>query len=144
MPALALAAVLAASSPLIDGWRVEPVPEAPGSCKARRAGAELNLTLLINKVGKPVLVISRPEWSNGGDKAATTVSIDGGAPQALEMMPLGPLYLGLIDDPALAEAFKTGKSVVWTVPQGRFRAEIAGLGQAAEDIRACEAAAKKG
>jgi len=120
-------------------WRLLtrlPLVEGP-VCVVRAAGAEVNLDLILNKAGEPILIAARPDWRHGGE-AEIGLTIDGDPPRKAQAQMVANLVLIRMTD-VLLERLKQGKSVELALPFGRFRAGIAEFGAAFAALKACQA-----
>ncbi len=149
--ALALAAwPCAAAAQPPSGSPAEPVagaadwsllrrlPGVPGLvCVVRSEGPETNTSLVLNDDRLPILMLGRRDWSGLSGDAQVSLSIDGAPAFDVEagmmhnLVIVGPL------DAALVQRLAGARTVDWTLPFGRFRAGVAGLGAALEALRAC-------
>jgi len=113
------------------------LPGMPGLvCTIRTEGPEANTTILLNNDRRPVLIIGRGDWSGHMGEARATLSIDGGRPIRLEAAMLQSIVLVLIE-PALLDRLRAAQTLDWTLPFGRFRANVAGLGTAFDALSGC-------
>jgi hypothetical protein len=125
--------------PNAGGWRLTALP--PSGCWARLQGAQVDTMVMVNRDQKMVVGAGRSDWSLPNGQRGVTLQIDSGTPQALEASPVGNLFIVLIPDGGMALALRKAERLRWTVPQGRFSAEVAGLGVAFDAVRACNHAA---
>ena len=143
--AAAFAAAVAAQPRADDGesiagpWRLLtwlPMVERP-VCMVRAAGAEVNLDIILNKAGEPILIAARPDWKHSGD-AEIGLTIDGDPPRTLQGQMLANLVLIPLSD-LLVRRLKQAKAVQLALPFGRFRANVAEFGAALSALQACGA-----
>jgi hypothetical protein len=130
-----------APTPIPGGgdWRlVTHLPGAPVNfCSARINGAEVDTMLMINNRGSMILIAGKPEWAAWGGEADITLAVDGAPPVALKANALGNLVLAEISDPALRHRIEAARTLDWRLPNGRFHAEVTGLGVALTALAAC-------
>jgi hypothetical protein len=138
------AAPTAAQTPIpgAGGWLlVDTLPgSAPHACTARVAGPEADVMLLLNAEQVPVLIAGRPDWHDLGGSAEIVLSIDGEPPTRLNAHMVANLVLVLLSDAPLLRRLRSARTLDWTLPFGRFRANVSGLGTALDAISACAAA----
>jgi hypothetical protein len=138
------AAQAAAQSPIAgagDWLLVDTLPgAAPHACTARVAGPEADVMLLLNTEQVPVLIAGRPDWHDLGGSAEIVLSIDGEPPRRLGSYTVANLVLVLLSDAPLLRRLRSARTLDWTLPFGRFRANVSGLGTALDAIAACVAA----
>lgn len=114
------------------------LPGMPGLvCTIRTEGPEANITILLNNDRRPVLIIGRGDWSGHMGEARATLSIDGGGPIQLEAAMLQSIVLVGPIEAALLERLRGAQTLDWTLPFGRFRANVSGLGTAFDALSAC-------
>ena len=111
------------------------------TCTARITGPDANITLVLNYVGAPVLMVGRSDWDNAGAEIAVGVAIDGAAPVALRGSAVATLVLVLVDDADVLARLRSARMLEWSFPFGRFRTNVTGLGAALDAIRSCQGAA---
>ena len=135
---------LAAQSPIPgarDWLLVDRLPGNPGhACTARAEGPEADTMLLLNRRNVPILAAGRADWRDLGGPAEISLSIDGEAPRRLSAYMVANLVLTELADAALVERLRAARTLDWTLPFGRFRANVSGLGTALDRIGACVAA----
>jgi hypothetical protein len=146
LPALVLAAALTglplAGPAIADAgtWSVEPIPTAPTTCRARLAGAEVNVSMMFNNSGKVVLVAANAAWNGTGtDPHDSVLSINGKPPFHMQGYVLGPLFLALVPDEQLA-LLRSANVLDWELPAGKFHIPVEGLGAAMDQLAACNKA----
>jgi hypothetical protein len=145
---LTVALGLAAGSAAVRAQ--QPVPGAPDwllfdhlpgvegrACMVRTNGPETDTMLTFNNVGVPLLIAGWADRYNEGGEAEVGLSIDGAAPVRLRASIALNLVITSVEDPALARRLRAARSLDWTFPFGRFRANVTGLGTALEALRAC-------
>jgi hypothetical protein len=93
--------------------------------------------LTFNNVGVPLLIAGWADRYNEGGEAEVGLSIDGAAPVRLRASIALNLVITSVEDPALARRLRAARTLDWTFPFGRFRANVTGLGTALEALRAC-------
>jgi hypothetical protein len=138
LPALAQAAT-PAPTPVkapAPAWDVGPLPEAPGSCRARLAGPQVDLIMMINNDGKVVLMAGSPAWKHDKADFDSLLAVNGGAPVHLSGTSLGPLFLTLLTDD-LDTKVHAAKTLDWTLPDGQFHIVTPGMGPAIDTLRTC-------
>lgn len=131
--ALALPAVAQAAAP---GWEVGPLPEAPGSCRARLEGPQVNLILMINKDDKLVLMAASPAWRHDKADFDSLLAVNGATPVHVSGTSLGPLFLALVSDD-LYPKVHDAKTLDWALPDGQFHIAAPGIGSAIDTLRTC-------
>ncbi len=114
------------------------------TCTARITGPDANITLVLNNVGAPVLMVGRSDWDSAGGEIAFEVAIDGAAPVALRGSAVGTLVLVLVEDADVLTRLRSARMLEWSFPFGRFRTSVTGLGTALDALRACGGAAPAG
>ena len=149
---IVLAIALAAAPAALPAQ--QPVPGAPGwllfdhlpgvegrSCMARTNGPEADTMLIFNNVGVPLLIAGWADRYNEGGEAEVRLSVDGAPPVSLQGGIALNLVLVSVEDAALLQRLREARTLDWTFPFGRFRANVAGLGTALDAVRACRDAA---
>jgi hypothetical protein len=111
------------------------------ACSARIAGEQADTILLVNNDGVPVLVAGHPDWHDLQGEANVSLSIDRGAAAPRKAYMVVNLVMMLVDDSALLGRLREAKTLDWTLPFGRFHADVAGLGAALDRLAACAKAA---
>jgi hypothetical protein len=128
--------------PLIPGageWRlVANMPSAPGACSARVNGPEADTVMLLARDGVLVFGPAHPDWEGSGAEAKVAVAIDGGPAETVTALSLSNLVLTRVEDKGLVARLRKAKTLDWTLPNGRFHTEVAGLGAALDRITACQ------
>lgn len=99
--------------------------------------------MLESNKGQPVLLLARPDWESPGGRIEASLSIDGGPPLKLEGHLVGPLVAVGNFEPAIVEQLSRARQLEWTLPNGRFRGDVAGLAEAWTELKACNAASEK-
>ena len=84
-----------------------------------------------------VLAAGRPDWKLPADREDVTLQIDDGASYRIQVAPIVNVVFGVVSDPAMANALRKARRLTWTLPIGRFSANVAGLGVAFDAVRAC-------
>jgi hypothetical protein len=128
----------------------QPIPGAGGwtlirnvaglsqrACSARIRGPQIDTILLRNNDGQMVLMGGHPEWATWGAEVPLQLSIDGGPATALKAQSVDNLIAVLVEDPALAKRLRGAHAIEWTIPTGRVRGEVSGLGVAFDAVVAC-------
>ncbi len=138
--AVAALALIAAPAPAQPSqWELND--QLPGvkekSCSARLAGPQVDVTLILNNVGKPVLVFGHPDWHGLNGVANGKLSISGGPPLAIEAGMVDNIVLYLVE-PALLPKLRLAKSLDLTLPFGKFHAATTGLGAALDWVVKCQ------
>lgn len=123
------------------GWTL--LTQLPGlatrSCEARIPGDQIDTILLRNKDGRMVLMGGHWDWATWGGEVPLQLSIDGAAPVSLTAQTVNNLIAVLVNDPALEQRLRTARSLEWTIPTGRVRGDVTGLGVAFDAVAACQA-----
>lgn len=144
--ALGLVAIApaAAQAPIAgaENWLLfERLPGVEGrACMARTNGPEADTMLLLNNDREPILVAGRADWSGLAGTAEIGLSIDGAPAATLEASLAHNLVLVPAAAPDLLQRLRRARTLDWTLPFGRFRAGVTGLGAALDAIAACNAA----
>jgi hypothetical protein len=136
-PSLARSQGVEQPIPNAGGWRLTVVPQS--GCFARLQGPQVDTLLAINRDGKMVVGAGRPEWKLPNGQEAVTLRIDDGSPYPMMASPVGNVIFGVVTSGAMTNALRNAQRLSWTLPAGRFDADIAGLGVAFDAIRACTA-----
>ncbi|HEX5183693.1 MAG TPA: hypothetical protein VFW19_11155 [Allosphingosinicella sp.] len=125
--------------PGAGGWGlVERLPGVPQPvCHARINGPEADTMLLLNRDRQPILAAGRADWHELLGEADVTLSIDGDPPIRLKMEMFNNLVMKLVDDKALLDRLRRARTLDWTFPFGRYRADVAGIGTALDALAAC-------
>ncbi|HEY3889465.1 MAG TPA: hypothetical protein VGL73_12885 [Caulobacteraceae bacterium] len=121
--------------PGAGGWKLTHV--AGSGCFARLQGEQVDTLLAINRDGKMVVGAGRPDWKLPNGQEAVTLQIDGGEPYPMQASPVVNVIFGVVPDNAMTVALRKAQRLSWTLPSGRFDANVAGLGAAFDAIRAC-------
>ena len=146
--ALACLLLLAAPRLAVSQITAQPIANAPGwrltrpagnvGCFARLQGDQVD-TLLSTTHGGVTMVLAagRPDWKLPADREDVTLQIDDGAAYRIQVAPIVNVVFGVVSDPAMANALRKARRLTWTLPIGRFSADVAGLGVAFDAVRAC-------
>lgn len=130
-----------ASRPIEGGgdWVLQQqMPGMPGRvCTIRSEGPEANVTIVINDVGRPVLILGRGDWSGLSGDANVSISIDGARPVRLRGAMVHNLVLLALNDADMVQRLREAETVEWTLPFGRFRTRVSGLSAAMDALAAC-------
>jgi hypothetical protein len=139
-PVLAVAQQPGPEQPIPNdgGWRLSRV--AGSGCFARLQGPQVDTLLAVNKDGKMVVGAGRPDWKLPTGQEDLLLQIDGGSPYPIKASPIVNIIFGVVPDDAMTSALRKAQQLSWTMPAGRFTANVAGLGTAFDAIRACTAA----
>ncbi|HEX4196952.1 MAG TPA: hypothetical protein VHZ26_05880 [Caulobacteraceae bacterium] len=121
--------------PGAGGWKMTSVPQS--GCFARLQGPQADTLLAIGRGDGMVVGAGHPEWKLANGQENATLQIDSGPPHPLRVSPVGNLALVLITDPAMTRQLRGAKRLDWTLPNGRFTAEVSHLGAAFDAILAC-------
>ena len=119
---------------LIDG-----LPGAAGACSGRLEGREVDTMLMPGQDGVFVLIAGRADWASWGREGEAELAIDGGPPERLKAQSLSNLVLVRIDEPFRGQRLRKAAALDWALPNGRFHAEVSGLGTALDAVSACQA-----
>jgi hypothetical protein len=136
-PALVLAQQPPPERPIPNdgGWRLSRV--AGSGCFARLPGPQIDTLLAANKDGKMVVGAGRGDWNLPNAQENVTLQIDGGATYPIKASPVGNVIFGVVPDAAMETALRNARQLTWTMPAGRFTADVVGLGTAYDVIKAC-------
>jgi hypothetical protein len=139
-PALAIAQQPGPEQPIPNdgGWRLSQV--ANSGCFARLQGPQVDTLLAVNRDGKMVVGAGRPDWKLPNGQEDLLLQIDGGSPYPIKASPIVNVIFGVVPDAAMTGALRKAQHLSWTMPAGRFNADVAGLGTAFDAILACTAA----
>ena len=122
-----------------DGaWRLSRV--AGSGCFARLQGPQVDTLLAVNRDGKMVVGAGRSDWKLPNGQEDLLLQIDGGSPYPIKASPIVNVVFGVVPDQAMTAALRKAQHLSWTMPAGRFNADVAGLGTAFDAILACTAA----
>jgi hypothetical protein len=117
------------------GWTLTQVTGS--GCFARLPGQQIDTLLAVNREGKMVVGAGRSDWKLPSGQEAVTLQIDSGAPYPIQASPVVNVIFGVVADSAMTAALRKAQRLTWTLPAGRFEANVAGLGVAFHAIRAC-------
>lgn len=144
-----VAAVLAVAPTALPAQ--QPVPGAanwllfdqlPGvegrACMVRTSGPEADTMLTLNNIGVPLLIAGWADQHHEGGEVQASLSVDGTAPVQLQASVALNLVIMSVEDGALLQRLRTARTIDWTFPFGRFRANVAGFGTALDALRACK------
>ena len=126
--------------PGAGAWRLIEPPD-PAGCSARLqagAGSDVDTMLLVNNAGKLVLVAGRGDWNLGPGAPKVTIRIDDLPPRTVQASMAVNLVLVLADNDAFYRQLRHARSLAWTLPMGRFGADVTGLGAAFDAAVACK------
>jgi len=113
------------------------------ACAARLVGSEVDTTLMLNRSGQLILVAGRSDWRASGPEQVS-LRIDDFELDHLQANAFNNLVLVLISDEAVVKRLMAAKELYWTLPSGKYRAMISGLGDALEWVRQCERGKRQG
>jgi hypothetical protein len=116
-------------------WKMTTVPQS--GCFARLQGPQVDTMLAIGRDNDMTIGVGRQDWTLPNGQEAATLRVDSGPPHALKANPVGNLAIALVTDPGLTKALRNAKRIDWTLPNGKFTAEVTGLGAAFDAILAC-------
>jgi hypothetical protein len=123
-------------------WKlVTNLPGAPGMCSARINGREADTVMLLSREGTLVFGPAHPEWASWAGESAVTVSLDGAPADTVKAFSVTNLVLTKVDDKALLARLRKARTLDWTLPNGRFHTDVAGLGVALDRVTACQSKA---
>lgn len=127
--------------PIAGGGRWMLSTSMPGvagrACSARVAGDQIDTILLRNNDGQMVLIGGHSDWATWGGDVPLQLSIDGGAATRLTASTANNLIAVLVKDPGLEQRLRSAHSLEWTIPTGRVRGDVTGLGAAFDAVVAC-------
>lgn len=109
------------------------------ACAARIAGDQIDIIMLLNNDGDLVLVGGHNDWATWGGDVALQLSIDGASPLTLTAETINNLIMTPVTDPDQLRRLRSAKTLDWTIPTGRVRGKVAGLGAALEAMKTCKA-----
>ncbi len=114
------------------------LPGVPGLvCTIRSEGPEANTTILLNNDGRPVLILGRRDWAGLSGDARVSLSIDDATPVVLDASMVHNLVIVGPLDTRLLQRLSGAGTLEWSLPFGRFRAGVTGLGVALDALAAC-------
>jgi hypothetical protein len=145
--ALAMALICGAPGRLSAQQPVEGAPSwllfdhLPGvegrACMVRTNGPEADTMLVFNNVGVPLLIAGWADQYHEGGEAEVSLSVDGAAPVRMRGSVALNLVITSVADATLLQRLRAARTLDWTFPFGRFRADVAGFGVALDALRAC-------
>jgi hypothetical protein len=125
-------------SPAAGDWTLSDASVGTDWCVMRRRGEQVDTVLMLNREGRLILGAGKPSWSESADSSAeATLAVDGGPPRAVKVSLLQNLALTLVQDGALSRQLRGASKISWSLPQGDFHADVAGLGPAVDALRVC-------
>ena len=125
-----------------DGaWTIATV--ANGGCFARNPGAQVDTIVMVNAQSKLVVSGGHRDWDLGETAIQVALQVDGGVKHPMTVHPIGPIFLVVIDDPAIASQVEGAHTLTWTLPNGVVTGEVTGLDKAFQVATACGLAAAK-
>ena len=136
-PTLAVAQQPGPEKPIPNdgGWRLSHV--AGSGCFARLQGPQVDTLLAVNRDGKMVVGAGRSDWKLPNGQEDLLLQIDGGSPYPIKASPIVNVVFGVVPDAAMESALRKARKLSWTMPAGRFTADVNGLGTAFDTIKAC-------
>ena len=129
--------LVAAAEPSGDQWTHLENVTGSGGCAARLAGDEIDTMLILNRNDQLILVAGRADW-HGSESKEIRLRIDSFELEHLQVSAFNDLLLLPISDDAIIKRLKVAKDLYWTLPSGKYHAEITGLGDALEWVHRCE------
>jgi hypothetical protein len=123
--------------PGADWQLIDPMAETH-DCSVRRNGDSIDTSLALNKTGDVLLVAGRADWAMPGAVVQATLQIGDAAPVAMKGGVFTSVVIVKLDNAQVA-ALTAAKSLKWTFDWGRFDADVTGIGQALDALRACQA-----
>jgi hypothetical protein len=120
------------------GWTLfDRTPDGP-PCVARLAGGQIDTELMPDeRPGVFVLGARRPGWASWGHAIRIGLSIDGAKPSRMTAWSLLNGVLLRMAGPARPERLRGASTLDWTLPTGRFHADVTGIGAAFDAVKAC-------
>ena len=137
-------ALMVSSGPALADER--PIPgagewrmlEGDAACSARLEGSQVDTMLMANKDGELVLVAGRRDWKLPPTDQAGTLQADDHPPRKIKGDGVANLILVLIKDKRLYGELRNARQITWSLPVGRFTANVTGLGVAFDASLACQ------
>lgn len=125
--------------PGAGGWVLfARTPDGP-RCTARLAGAEVDTQLMPDDDPRRyVLGARRTDWASSGHGLRIGLSIDRAKPLRLKAWSILNLVLVSMSGPARPQRLRNVKALDWSLPAGRFHADVSGLGVAFDAVKACQ------
>ena len=87
--------------------------------------------------GHMVLIGGHSDWATWGGDVRLQLSIDGTPPVRIAASTANNLIAVLVKDPGLEQRLRSAHSLEWTIPTGRVRGDVTGLGAAFDAVVAC-------
>lgn len=135
-PALGQSAGPLRPIPKAGNWMLEEqLPSARG-CAAMVDGENVDVTLLENKDGHPLLAATRTDWDFKPGPVKFRFQVDTGPDRPMEGDGVANLLVTHVDAP-LETALFAANGVTWKVPGAEFHAKITGLKTAFAALKAC-------
>ena len=121
---------------LVGGWHVASTI-TKGSCLAKIAGPQVDTLLMASKDGRLILVAAWPgrELPTGAQQGS--LAIDDAPPEPVEVQALAMMALYPVKDDTMEARLAKASVLQWHFAWGDFRADVTGLGLAAEALRTC-------
>lgn len=107
------------------------------ACMVRTNGPEADTMLAFNNVGVPLLIAGWADLYHDGGEVEAGLSVDGAAPARLRASVALNLVITSVEDAALLQRLRGARTLDWTFPFGRYRANVEGFGIALDALRAC-------
>lgn len=107
------------------------------ACSARVTGDQIDTILLLNQRGDLVLMGGHGDWATWGGEVPLELSIDGSEPTRLKASTVNNLILVSVTDPALLQRLRAARTLDWSIPTGRVRGDVTGLGVALDALKQC-------
>jgi hypothetical protein len=94
---------------------------------------------MLNRSGDLILVAGRADWSVSGSQEIG-LRIDGFQLEHLAASAFNNLVLLEVSDQSVLQRLKVAKDLYWSLPSGKYHADVTGLGDALSWLRQCERA----
>jgi hypothetical protein len=119
-------------------WKL--LDNLPGAdhCSLRRSGEQVDTMLMRNKDGRLLLFAGRADWAFPPATEKVSLQFDDLPARELDASVFDNLIIVLLDDPVIEQTLLHAKRLRWQMPQGDLRADLDGVGQALDELRACD------
>lgn len=136
--ALTVTSVGVAAAPFLGRWAYIKTIPGGTACAVRRHGREVDTMMMLNRNGQLVLIAGRTGWQGAGPETIA-IRVDRGPIDRLKADVFNNLVMVRISSQAILKRLEVAKSLLWYMPTGEYRAEVAGLGGALKWLYRCEA-----
>jgi len=126
------------SIPTDSDWKV--TQDLPGSnaCVARREGSEVNSMLMLNEQRELLLIAGRQDWERPTENKEIALLIDESKFERLPAIFYNNLVFLRVTDESFVRRLRLATTIVWLLPDGKYKANVERLGAAVDSLNACE------